>query len=192
MGSDIWNFMNEQIAKVPAGSDHLVCTPWMLGERCPVSNTTTRATLYNISMEHTREHLMRAVYEGLGYNLRWIMENYQSDYGFKCENFRVIGGGGLNDPWMQIIADITGKKFGVVHDPRNAGAMGAAVVAMIGLGYLKGFDEVKNFVRVDKTYEPNPANRKIYDDLFRDYKNIYNGLKSAYEQSNGKRFTGEN
>ena len=35
---------------------------------------------------------MRAVYEGIGYNLRWILENYKADYGFSCDNFRIIGG----------------------------------------------------------------------------------------------------
>ncbi len=189
-GNKIFEFMNDQIDKVPPGSDHLVCTPWMLGERCPVSSTTTRATLFNISMDHTREHLMRAVYEGIGFNLRWIMENYGRDYGFKCNEFRIIGGGALNSAWMQIIADITGRTFSTVKDPRNAGALGVAIVAMIGLGHLSGFDQVKDFIKIDHTYVPNLNNKAIYDKLFGDYKNIYYGLKQAYKVANGKRFTG--
>ncbi len=189
LGDGIFDYMNRAIRDIPAGCDHLVCTPWMLGERCPVSSTTTRATLFNISMDHTREHLMKAVYEGIGYNLRWIMENYQKDYGFDCRNLRIIGGGALTGAWMQIIADITGKTFDVVKDPRSSGALGVAVVAMIGLGHLKGFEEVRNFVRVEKTYRPNPENRGIYDQLFADYKNIYYGLSSAYKTANSERFT---
>lgn len=191
-GDEIYDYMNEKIKDIPAGSDHLVCTPWMLGERCPVSDTTVRATLFNISMNHTREHMMKAVYEGIGYNLRWIMENYREDYGFTCDRLRIIGGGALTDAWMQIIADITGKKFQVVKDPRNSGALGAAVVAMIGLGHLKGFNEVRNFINIEKEYVPNPENKQIYDKLFIDYQNIYRGLKSAYKIANSARFTGEN
>ena len=190
-GDEIFSYMDEVIKKIPPGSDHLVCTPWMLGERCPVSSTTTRATLFNISMVHTREHLMRAVYEGIGYNLRWILENYQEDYGFSCDNFRIIGGGALDDAWMQIIADITGKHFSVVKDPRNAGAVGAAIVALIGLGELPGFWSAKDFVQVEKRYAPDPANAEIYDELFRDYKNIYASLEDAYKSANGSRFKGE-
>ena len=190
-GDKIFDYMDEVIKTVPPGSDHLVCTPWMLGERCPVSTTTTRATLFNINMVHTRQHLMRAVYEGIGYNLRWILENYQKDYGFSCDNFRIIGGGALDDAWMQIIADITGKHFAVVKDPRNAGAVGVAVVALIGLGELPGFEAAKDFVQIERRYKPDPANKKIYDDLFIDYKNVYNGLNAAYKTANGKRFTGE-
>ncbi len=187
----IFDYMDEVIRKIPPGSDHLICTPWMLGERCPVSSTTTRATLFNISMVHTREHLMRAVYEGIGYNLRWIMENYEEDYGFDCNNFRIIGGGALDDCWMQIIADITGRSFDVVKDPRNAGAVGAAIVALIGLGELPGFEAAKDFVQTERSYEPDPSNKEIYDELFDSYKDIYNSLKDVYIKANGKRFKGE-
>lgn len=188
-GDGIYAYMDKSIEKIPAGSDHLICTPWMLGERCPVSDTTTRATLFNINPEHTREHLMRAVYEGIGYNLRWILENFRADYKLKCDHFHIIGGGALDEGWMQIIADITGVKFDVVDSPRSSGALGAAIVAMIGLGRLKDFAAAKQFVRVSKHYVPNPENKEIYDELFASYKDVYLSLKDAYKRANGKRFS---
>ncbi|TDP49414.1 xylulokinase [Aminicella lysinilytica] len=184
----IFAYMDEVVKDIPAGSDHLICTPWMLGERCPVSSTTTRATLFNVTMVHTREHLMRSVYEGIGYNLRWVLENYKADYGFDCNDFRIIGGGALDKVWMQIIADITGKSFSVVKDPRNAGAVGAAMVALIGLGHIKSFADTREFVKIDRRYDPDPANKAIYDKLFADYKEIYYSLSKAYEKANGQRF----
>lgn len=190
-GEGIYKYMDDIVGRIPAGSDHLICTPWMLGERCPVSSTTTRATLFNMTMVHTREHIMRAVYEGIGYNLRWILENYKKDYGFSCNDFRIIGGGALDEGWMQIIADITGSEFSVVKDPRNAGAVGAAVVALIGLGELKGFEQAKDFVRIERRYKPDAENKAIYDKLFEDYKNVYRSLEKAYNIANGKRFQGE-
>jgi len=190
-GEGIFAYMDKVVQDIPPGSDHLVCTPWMLGERCPVSSTTTRATLFNMTMVHTREHLMRSVYEGIGYNLRWILENYEKDYGFKCNDFRIIGGGALDKGWMQIIADITGKSFSVVKDPRNAGAVGAAVVALIGLGEIESFSAAKEFVQIADRYIPDPSNRRVYDDLFRDYKNIYYSLAKAYKTANGERFRKE-
>lgn len=190
-GDKVYDYMDKVVESIPPGSDHLISTPWMLGERCPISSTTTRATLFNMTMIHTREHMMRAVYEGIGYNLRWILENYEKDYGFDCNNFRVIGGGALDVSWMQIIADITGKSFSVCRDPRNAGAIGGAIVALIGLGILGSFEEAYSFVETDRHYEPNPKNRRVYDKLFLDYKNVYYGLQKAYEAANGARFEGE-
>jgi Sugar (pentulose and hexulose) kinases len=191
LGDGIYAYMDEVIRTIPAGSDHLICTPWMMGERCPVSSTTTRCTLFNVNPEHTREHMMRAVYEGVAYNLRWILENYQKDYGFKGHNFNIIGGGALDDAWMQIIADVTGAEFSIVENPRNAGALGAAIIALIGLGELKGFDKAKDFVRISKTYKPNNDNKAIYDEMFATYQNLYYGLKKTYKKANGKRFGGE-
>lgn len=187
-GEGIYAYMDKEIEKIPAGSDHLICTPWMLGERCPVSNTTTRATLFNVNPEHTREHLMRAVYEGIGYNLRWILENFRADYKIECSHFHIIGGGALDEAWMQIIADITGVTFDVVDSPRSSGALGAAIVAMIGLGRLKGFSDAKKFVKVSKNYIPNAENKGIYDELFASYKDVYYSLRGAYKRANGSRF----
>jgi xylulokinase len=188
-GDGIYDYMDSIIDDVPPGSDHLVFTPWIEGERCPVSTTTTRATMFNLTSVHTREHMMRAVYEGIAYNLRWIFENMKQDYGFDSNHFRIIGGGALDKGWMQIIADVTGLEFSVTHDPRNAGAVGAAIIAMVGLGYLKDFSEAKRFVKTEATYTPNPASKKVYDKLFEDYKRIYYSLEKAYKLANGARFS---
>ena len=190
-GAGVFNYMDEVIAQVPPGSDGLICTPWMLGERCPVSSTTTRATLFNITMVHTREHLMRAVYEGIAYNIRWILQNFCKDYNIACDNIRIIGGGALDKGWMQILSDITGRNISVVENPRNAGAVGAAVVALIGLGELPDFASAKKFVRVSAVFEPIPANKATYDALFSQYQQLYHSLAGVYESANGKRFTEE-
>ncbi|MGI6702112.1 MAG: xylulokinase [Christensenellales bacterium] len=189
-GDGIYAYMDKVIEKIPPGSDSLICTPWMLGERCPVSTTTTRATLFNINAEHTREHLMRAIYEGIGYNLRWILENFRKDYGFSCNTFRIIGGGALDKGWMQIIADITGVEFKVVKDPRNAGALGGAIIALIGLKEIESFEKASEFVEIESAYTPDPGNKAVYDKLYLSYKDIYYGLKDAYIRANSERFGG--
>ena len=184
----IYDYMDKAVESIPPGSDYLICTPWMLGERCPVSTTTTRATLFNISQEHTREHLMRSVYEGVGFNIKWILDNFKRDYGFSPEELRVIGGGALDSGWMQIIADITGIKLAVVGRPRDAGSLGGALLALIGLGIYKNFEEVSKLVGVEKIYLPDSGNVEIYSKLFHTYKDIYNGLKTAYRKLNAPRF----
>ena len=92
---------------------------------------------------------------------------------------------------MQIIADITGCKFSVVKNPRNAGALGCAIIALIGLGELKSFSDAKNFVQIEAHYKPNPENKAIYDKLFKDYKTLYSALRKPYINANSKRFEGE-
>ena len=92
---------------------------------------------------------------------------------------------------MQIISDITQREFAVVNNPRNAGAVGAAIVALIGLGELKSFQDAKKFVSEAKTYRPNEANKAIYDEMFITYRRLYKSLKKTYQITNSKRFGGE-
>jgi len=91
---------------------------------------------------------------------------------------------------MQIIADVTGCNFSVVKNPRNAGALGSAIIALIGLGELKSFADAKNFVQIEAKYKPDPANKAIYDKLFSDYKTLYAALRKPYIKANSRRFEG--
>lgn len=186
---NIYKILDEEAAKVPAGSDHLVITPWFLGERCPVSTTTTRSTVFNLSLEHTRGHFVKALSEGIGYNLRWIFENYEKDFKFKTPNFRFIGGGSQNDQWMQTIADITGRKITTTNHPTMAGAIGAAMCVFVGSGHFQDFSAVNKIVKPAKSFAPNAENKAIYDELFLSYKDIYKSLKGTYFRANSKRFS---
>jgi xylulokinase len=178
----------EEIAAVPAGSDHLVFTPWFLGERCPVSTTTTRSTLFNLSHNHGRGHLARAHCEGIGYNVRWILDNMAKDFGFDAKELRIIGGGSSNDTWMQIMADITGRRVHRTNHPRHAGAIGGAMCAMVGSGTFDHFDRIHSIVRITRTFEPDAAHASVYDDLFATYQALYKSLRKTYIDANLKRF----
>ncbi len=188
---DIFSFINKETEGVPPGSDHLIFTPWLLGERCPVSTTTTRGTLFNVGLEHTRGHFVNALLEGVAYNLKWIFENYQRDFGFLPEKITAIGGGSVNERWMQGIANITGKTIETLTQPTMAGALGAASCAFVGCGIFQDFHQVKQCIEVRSSYSPDPAYTELYDHLFQSYKDVYKGLKKAYLRANLKRFNQE-
>ena len=131
---------------------------------------------------------MRALSEGIAYNLRWIIENYEKDFGFKIPFLRITGGGSQNDHWMQIIADVTKRKITTTNQPKMAGAIGGATCAFVGSGVYNEFDAVKDIVVKSKEFNPNPEHCEIYDTLFREYKSLYVALKKPYKKSNSKRF----
>lgn len=185
----IYKILNKEAGEVPPGSDQLIFTPWFLGERCPVSTTTTRGTIFNIGMEHSRGHFIRALFEGIGFNLRWIIENYEKDFKFNIPEFRFIGGGSQNNLWMQTVADITNRKVVTTNQPTMAGAIGAAMCAFVGSGIFKDFTEVDNIIATKENFEPNKKNKAIYDELFANYKDVYRSLKGTYQRANAKRFS---
>ena len=185
---NVYALMDEEVAKIPPGSNYLLFTPWIYGERAPVDDCYVRATFLNLSADHTREHMLRAVYEGVAYNIRWIVEIVEKEFKFPLTQLRVIGGGAKGKPWMQIMADVTGRKIETVSDPKEAGAVGAALVAAVGLGIYPDFESLKKVVKVDRTFQPQPGNAEIYDKLFGLYQEVYGDLKGFYRKLNKERF----
>jgi len=160
----------------------------MYGERSPVADTWVRSTFFNLSADHTREHLLRAVYEGVAYNLRWIIEIVEKTFGFPLPVLRLVGGGARGAPWMQIIADVTGRRVETVAQPQEAGAVGAALTAAVGLGLYPDFKALKNVIRVEREFEPQVCNAEVYDILYRAYRRIYSSLRNLYREVNEVRF----
>jgi xylulokinase len=184
---DIYAFLDEKVADIPPGSDHLIFTPWMYGERAPVGDCNVRSSFLNLSADHTRENLLRAVYEGVAYNIRWIVEIVDQRFKFSLPTLRLIGGGAKSEPWMQILADVTQRKVETVVNPQEAGAVGAALVAAVGLGIYPSFDILKDVVKVDKVFQPQAENRQIYDSLFQSYREAYGSLRHFYKRLNANR-----
>lgn len=184
----IYDLLDREAAEVPAGSDHLIITPWLLGERCPVSTTTTRGTIFNLSLEHKRGHVVRGLAEGIAYNLRWIIENYEKDFGFRIKALKITGGGSRNQHWMQIFADVTRRVIHTTNQPKMAGAIGAAMCAFVGSGVFNDFDSVKKMISVSASYKPQAEHEEIYSTLFERYKDLYKSLKKVYIKANHQRF----
>ena len=88
---------------------------------------------------------------------------------------------------MQIIADVTGKKIEPVCNPQEAGAVGVAMAAAVGLGIYKDFESLKKVVSVESTFEPQSKNRAVYDFLYHSFKELYPSLKGFYERINKQR-----
>lgn len=185
---EVYQLMEKEIKNTPEGAEYLIMTPWFLGERCPVGNTTTRSTLFNLTYQHTRGHIARANLEGIAHNLKWSIENIEKDFKFKISTLKITGGGSRNRSWMQIIADITERKIITTSQPLNAGAIGAAVVAMVGHGALKGFGNIDHMIRTTESFQPRTGFSKLYREIHPTYRSIYNSLINPYRTLNRKRF----
>ena len=107
---------------------------------------------------------------------------------FIPEKIRAIGGGSVNESWMQGIANITGKQVETITQPTMAGALGAASCAFVGSGLLDSFHQINKFIKVTQSYNPDPSVKDLYMDLFSSYKDVYRGLKKAYIAANLERF----
>ena len=170
-------------AEVPPGSDGLIFTPWLYGERTPVEDPWVRGGFHNLSLGHTRGHLVRAVLEGVACNARWLLGAVESFARRRMEPLRLIGGGARSELWCQIYADVLNRAVHQVDRPLEANVRGAGLVALIGLGEL-GFGDVPDLVAVARTFEPNPAHRRICDDLFAAFLAVYRKNRALYARLN--------
>lgn len=185
---EVFSVLENEVLQTSPGADYLIMTPWFLGERCPVSTTTTRSTLFNLTHQHTRAHVARAMFEGVGYNLRWAITNLEKDFNFKIKSLKITGGGSKNKTWMQNIADITNRKIITTSQPVNAGAFGAAMCAMVGSKTFSSFAEIQNIIQPVDEYIPNQENEEIYSKMYVSYQQVYQQLNKTYQQINKDRF----
>ena len=69
---DVYADMNCIAAEVTPGSDGLIFTPWINGVLAPHEDASTRSAFFNQTARTARGHYVRAVMEGIAYNLRWL------------------------------------------------------------------------------------------------------------------------
>ncbi len=181
--AEIYQVLDQLAEQAGPGADGLIFTPWMYGERCPIDDDHVRAGLFNVGLNHGREHIIRAVFEGIAFNTRWAMETLEKLY-WKVPALNIIGGGAKSDIWCQIVADITNRSIRRVKNPQQAGARGIALLASMTLGYIPAFEAIKKYIQIDRTFEPNPANRQLYDRLFKEFKNLYRQNKHWFARMN--------
>jgi xylulokinase len=159
-------------AATPAGSDGVVFTPWLNGERTPVDDHLVRGGLHNLSLGTTRGHLSRAVLEGVALNARWMQHYVERFCRRRLEPVAFIGGGALSPLWAQIMADVLGRTVRRVGDPVNAGVRGAGLLGWLALGELRA-EDLHGRATVVAVHEPRGEHVAGYDKLFEAFRGLY-------------------
>src|SRR6185437_284621 len=143
-------------AKVPAGSDGLLWTPYLLGERTPHLDSQARAAFVGLTAGHTRGHLVRAVLEGVSYSLKDTFTLF-AELGIPVKGVRLGGGGARSPLWREIQAAIYGYKSDVLVAEEGA-AFGAALLAGVGAKGWPTLDAAcAAAIKVAQQIEPDPS-----------------------------------
>jgi xylulokinase len=170
-------------ATSPPGARRVIFTPWLEGERTPVSDSHLRGGFHNVSLATTRADLVRAVMEGVAYNDHWLHGHVERFAGRRLDPVRIVGGGAQSDLWCQIHADVMDRTIERVADPMHAQLRGAALLAGMSLGHVDR-TEVRDLVEVDATFTPDAANRGVYDRLSAELPNLYASQRKMFRRLN--------
>jgi xylulokinase len=180
---DVFKIFDRMAARVPAGSNGVIYTPWIYGERAPVDDRALRAGLNNLSLDSTREDIVRAFLEGVALNTRWLMKPVEKFLGRPVSAVNLVGGGGQSAVWSQIFADTLGVEVRQVRDAIQANARGAAWIAAVGLGKI-AFSDLPGLVGIEEVFEPQADNRAVYDERFAAFLEIHKRLRKLYHRLN--------
>ena len=180
---DVFARIDALAATSPVGSNGVIFTPWLNGERTPVDDHTLRAGWFNLSLASTRADQVRSVLEGVAFNSRWMMDAVEKFCGREFPWLNFIGGGAGSPLWCQIMADVLDREIRQVENPVRANARGAALLAAIALG-RSSVEDAGRKVKIARTFHPDPATRATYDALYAEFGTLYKQNKAMYSRLN--------
>ncbi|WP_419960751.1 xylulokinase [Psychrobacillus sp. BM2] len=170
-----------EVSSVPVGSNGLLFTPYLVGERTPHADATIRASFIGMDSSHQRKDFVRAVLEGITFSLNESIEIFRKN-GKLIDTIVSIGGGAQNDEWLQMQADIFGAKIIRLTSEQGPG-MGAAMLAAYGCEWFDSLrDCAEEFLKEDKQFTPIKTNVDKYKKLFAIYQQVYNQTKDLNKE----------
>ncbi|WP_404321479.1 xylulokinase [Cytobacillus firmus] len=169
---DSFDSLLAEISEVPIGSNGLLFTPYLAGERTPYADSQIRGSFIGMDSSHNRNDFVRSVIEGITFSLNESIEIFRES-GKLIDTVISIGGGAKSDAWLQIQADIFNSTI-VKLSSEQGPAVGAAMLAAYGCKWYESLEAcADDFISYEKTYVPIPENVKKYQELFQLYKEVY-------------------
>jgi xylulokinase len=166
----------EGVDNIQPGSNGLLFTPYLVGERTPHPDAQIRASFIGIDGSHTRAHFVRSVMEGITFSLNESIDMFRAA-GKTVDTIVSIGGGAKNPLWLQMQADIFRANVVALENEQGPG-LGAAMLAAVGCGWFPSLDACGEiFVKHARIYRPDVTAGEQYEQLFRIYQQIYNQTK---------------
>jgi xylulokinase len=178
--------LEAEAAAVPPGAEGLLFLPYLRGERAPLWDEAARGAFVGFTDGHTRAHCSRAVFEGVAFAVRDVLERSQAVAGVRPEALRVSGGAARSALWNQIKADVSGllvQQMAV----SDAACLGAALLAGVGVGTFSGPGAATAaMVHPAAVFAPRPAHAQLYDEMFAVWRDLYPALRPLFLRLVGK------
>lgn len=152
---------DESASLVSPGAENLIFIPYLAGEQCPDWNPHTRGSIIGLDLRHTRNHIIRAVLEGITRSLFRVSESIYSLLDGDVKEIRVTGGLTHSPTWLQIAADMFGAPVALPESVEGS-ARGAAMLAMVALGEKSDLESFKDSIRIDKYFYPQAEATAYY------------------------------
>jgi len=181
-GLSIYTLLEKEIVSISPGADGLVFLPHLSGERAPYWSNVPRGVFLGLTLRHTKQHMLRAVYEGVAYHFRLFLE-IAKEIGIPTpKEIRASGGMANSNAWLQIISDVLGVPI-KVPSVLMSELLGDAIIAAVSLKIYPSLKKAcDSMITFKKTISPDTSKYQLYNEMFNIYKSIFPKLKSEFEK----------
>ena len=167
----IYRIMEDEAQTSPVGSNGLIFSPYLIGERFPFNDAHVRGIFFGIERFHKRNDIVRSVFEAGSYMAYDMIQEIEKN-GHKVSSIRMSGGLTKCPIACRIRADVTGKKIYVIDEIETT-SLGALYFIKKANNEVKSLKEFSKNIKIKEVYTPNKKNHALYKQFFTLFKNIY-------------------
>ena len=160
-------------ARVGPGAEGLLLVPYWASAQTPYWDPAARGVLFGLAGHHGKEHMFRALMEGIAFEQRLALDGMEQGLGRPVEVLLTTGGGSRSGLWRQILADVTRKTVVVCRELETT-SLGAGIHAAAAAGWHGSLLEAAGAMTgTGARHIPNEGAAARYDELFAVYREIY-------------------
>jgi xylulokinase len=165
-----YQLLFQDAENISPGANGLIVLPYFSGERTPINDPKARGIIAGLTLSHSRQHLYRAVLEGVGYGIRHNIETFKI-IGAPVQRIVAVGGGAQSSTWLQIVSDIVGIEQEVPSQTIGA-SYGDAFLAGKAIGKLT-LEDLNSWVKHEKVINPDGKVEQKYSHYYENYLELY-------------------
>jgi gluconokinase len=178
LDKDAYDLLMNLAQSVPAGAGGLIFHPYLAGERAPIWDGNASGSFVGLTLRHTKAHLIRAVLEGIAFNLNLVLQALQECIG-KPKSIQATGGLAKSHLWRQILADVFAQEITVPASYEST-CLGAAVLGLYALKKIQSLNAVSQMLGASEQHQPLPENVEIYQKIMPLYTRLLHHLQEEY------------
>jgi sugar (pentulose or hexulose) kinase len=153
--------------------------PYFNGSGVPHRDNKLKACFLGLGLEHDRYSMARAIMEGLAFELKEIIEYFES-IGNRMDSLILLGGASRSLLWTEIISNVLGVRIARLEEA-DAACIGAAIIAGVGCGMFANYHDGFNSVFSKSSYVyPDRYMSSFYEEKHSKYKKGFEFLKNYY------------
>ncbi|MFD1173106.1 gluconokinase [Oceanobacillus picturae] len=181
LGVDPYEVLTRIASRVEPGANGLLFHPFLAGERAPLWNANVRGSFIGLTLNHKKEHMVRAALEGVIFNLYSVFLALVEVMDTDVTAIKATGGFARSELWRQMMADIFDQDV-IIPKSHESSCLGACLLGLYAEGKIDSFDVAEDLIGFTNKHEPDNSHAESYRELMAIFIRISRSLEYEYEQ----------